>query len=424
MVRKEKQKKLLWNKDFSCITLATILSAIGGEAMNLPISLLVFEETQSTLLSALVLVCGMLPDVVLPVLAAPLIDRGGKKKWIIGLDLLLAALYLAMGFLVAGGEFYYGLYLVFTLVVGTISVVYRLAYQAWYPTLIPVGLEQKGYAVSAMIYPLVIIVMAPAAAFLYQHVSMSHMFWLVGALTLVSVCVEAWIRERQAEPGESYSLRQYSQDLREGFAYLKREGGIRNIYTYMSITNGASEGIQVLTQAYYQTQPWLSVTMLGFLKSAEMIGRMIGGLLQYVWELPVKKRYAFTKFVYLFYDTMDTLLLFCPYPLMVLNRFLCGGLGIGSATVRESAVQSYLPPRMRARVNAFFDMTYAVGGAAFHLLAGVLGQVMPYRAAAVLLGLITLISAWALIVRPSKVNRPVYEAVREMVEGDAEAFKI
>ena len=157
-------------------------------------------------------------------------------------------------------------------------------------------------------------------------------------------------------------------------AYLKREGGIRNIYTYMSITNGASEGIQVLTQAYYQTQPWLSVTMLGFLKSAEMIGRMIGGLLQYVWELPVKKRYAFTKFVYLFYDTMDTLLLFCPYPLMVLNRFLCGGLGIGSATVRESAVQSYLPPRMRARVNAFFDMTYAVGGAAFHLLAGVLGQ--------------------------------------------------
>ena len=34
-------------KDFSCITLATILSAIGGEAMSLPVSLLVFDETQS-----------------------------------------------------------------------------------------------------------------------------------------------------------------------------------------------------------------------------------------------------------------------------------------------------------------------------------------------------------------------------------------
>lgn len=29
-----------------------------------------------------------------------------------------------------------------------ISVFYRLAYSAWYPDLIPVGFEQKGYAVS------------------------------------------------------------------------------------------------------------------------------------------------------------------------------------------------------------------------------------------------------------------------------------
>lgn len=413
-MRKRNQEKHLWSKDFSCITLATILSAIGQEAMNLPISLLVFEETQSTLLSALVLICGMLPDVAFSVLAAPLIDRGGKKKWIVGLDLLLALLYAGMGILVAGGEFHYGLYLVFTLAAGTISVIYRLAYQAWYPTLIPAGFEQKGYAVSSTIYPLVIIVMAPAAAFLYQHVTMSHMFWLVGALTLLSVGIEAWIHEQQAESGEPYSLRQYRRDLQEGFAYLKRENGIRNIYTYMSITSGASEGIQVLTQAYYQTQPWLSVTMLGFLKSAEMIGRVLGGLLQYVWQIPVKKRYAFTKFVYLFYDTMDTLLLFCPYPLMVINRFLCGGLGVSSATVRESAVQSYLPSQMRARVNAFLDMAFAVGGAAFHLLAGLLGQVMSYRAATALLGLAAFISAWMLIVRPAEANRPVYEAVREI----------
>ncbi len=69
----------LWTKDFSCITVATVLSAIGGEAMNLPISLLVFDQTQSTLLSALILVCGMLPDMILPILVAPLIDKGEEK---------------------------------------------------------------------------------------------------------------------------------------------------------------------------------------------------------------------------------------------------------------------------------------------------------------------------------------------------------
>lgn len=74
------QQKTLWTKDFTSIAIATILTAVGGEAMNLPISLLVFDETGSTFLSALVLICGVLPDIVLSVLVAPLIDKGRKEK--------------------------------------------------------------------------------------------------------------------------------------------------------------------------------------------------------------------------------------------------------------------------------------------------------------------------------------------------------
>lgn len=415
-LRKGKQRQTsVWTKDFSCITAATILSAIGGEAMNLPVSLFVFEKTQSTFLSALIMVCGMLPDVVLPILAAPFIDKGGKKKWIIGLDFLLAVLYAGMGIWIGGHTFQYGLYVGFTLLVGTISVFYRLAYSAWYPDLIPVGAEQKGYAISTTIYPLVTILLSPVITFLYGLVSLETFFLGVSGMTIVSVIIESCIFEksREAKKTESYTFRQYFADIREGFAYLKKEKGIRNIYTYMSITNGASYGVNMITQAYYQTQPWLTVTMLGFLKSAEMIGRVIGGFFQYTKEIPVKKRYMFTKFVYLFYDSMDAILLFLPYPFMLLNRFLCGGLGISSATIRETAVQSYLPAQIRARINAFFDVMIAVGGVGFQLLAGILGTVMPFRIAALLLGLATLGSAYVLIVLQADANRPVYEAVRK-----------
>lgn len=409
----ENRKRSLWTRNFTCITTATILSAIGGEAMNLPVSLLVFDETKSTFLSAFVMVCGMLPDTILPILAAPLIDKGGKKKWILGMDFLLAVVYLFMGIWVLKHDFSYVLYLIFTLTVGTISVFYRLAYSSWYPDLIPAGLEQKGYAVSSTLYPLIVIIMAPAAAFLYERVEMGQLFLLVFGLTILSMLIEGCIREMKKENGESYTFTRYCSDIKEGFSYLKREKGIRNIYTYMSITNGASHGIDVIVQAYYQTQPWLTVTMLGFLKSAEMIGRVLGGAFQYTKEIPVKKRYAFTKGVYLFYDAVDTVLLFLPYPLMLAGRFLCGSLGISSATIRETAVQSYLQPQMRARVNAFFNVAVAVGGVGFQLLAGVLGQVLPYRAAAMLLGLATFFSALVLIIRPAAENRPVYEAVRK-----------
>ena len=204
------------------------------------------------------------------------------------------------------------------------------------------------------------------------------------------------------------------KELKEGFIYIKKEKGIRNIYTYMSITSGAGEGVSIMTQAYYQTQPIFTVVMLGFLKSVEMIGRVIGGTLQYKKEIPVKKRYLFTKFVYSFYNVMDSILLFLPYPLMLVNRFLCGALGSTSATIREVAVQSYLSADMRARVQALFQVIFAIGGILFQLAAGILGTYLPYRAVTVLLSGVSMIAMILLIVIPKKENRIVYEATRKI----------
>ena len=409
-------KQTLWTRNFTCITFATFLSIIGGEVMTLPLSLLVFENTQSTILSSIIFICGILPDVLFSVLIAPFIDKGNKKRWIIILDILMAGIYLVMGFYVANHEFQYIVYVLLSLVVGTISVFYRLAYNAWYPSLIPTGLEQKGYTISGTIYPLITIVMSPIATFLYAKTSISNLFFLVSVISFLSVLVESLIRENQvskeAKSG-GYSFSQYKQDIKEGFSYLKNEKGIRNIYTYMAITGGVFEGNTIAIQAYYQTNPLLSVTMLGFLKSAEMIGRVLSGFLQYRITIPPKKRYGITKFVYAVYETSDMILLFLPYPIMLVNRFICGGLGNASATIREAAVQSYLPDHIRARVNAIFSAAFSIFGIFFQLLGGALGEILPYRAVVVSLSSISLVAILVFIVIPDKVNRKVYEAVRD-----------
>lgn len=407
-------RKTLWSKNFTCVTAASFLSIIGGEVMVLPLSLLVFEKTQSTLLSAIIMICGILPDVFLSVLAAPFIDKGRKKQWIIGLDLLMAGLYLFMGFWAANHDFQYWLYVALSFTMGTISVFYRLAYSAWYPDLIPVGFEQKGYAISGTIYPLVTIVMSPVATFLYEKTSISFLFYLVTGITLLSVLIESQIHEERkstARPG--FTFRQYKQDIREGFSYLKKEKGIRNIYTYMAFSSGTFEGTSIAIQAYFQTNPLLSVTMLGFLKSAEMVGRLLGGIVQYKVTIPPKKRYGITKFVYTVYQAADLILLFSPFPLMLLNRFMCGGLGNTSATIRETATQSYLPGDIRARVNALFSSLFSIAGVVFQVIAGILGEFISYRMLIVLLSIVGFLAIWIFIVIPDKVNRTVYEATRE-----------
>ena len=309
--------------------------------------------------------------------------------------------------------FRYSLYLFFSLITGIIGTIYRLTYQAWFPDLIPVGFEQQGYAVSSSIYPTVVVIMSPIAAYLYKTFSISILFIIIGLLTILAATFEVFItniHHHQAD-GE-FSFEKYKADILGGFSFLKEEKGIRNIYTYMSITNGAANGLGLMVQAYFQTMSFLTVTMLAFLRSAETIGRILGGAVQYKVDIPPKKRYGITKFVYFFYETMDLILLFIPYPFMIVNRFLCGFFGMTSATLRETSVQSYLPGNMRAKVNAVFNVFMTLSTILFQIVAGFLGDRIGYRKVVVILSGIALFTIFIFIVIPSDENRKVYEAAR------------
>ena len=403
----------MWSKDFTLITIGTIISAIAGQTISLPMSLMVFDETGSTLLSALLFIAGMIPSVVLPILIAPLIDRYPKKRIIVGLDYLMGILFLFIAYVVSITGFKYSLYLFFSLITGIIGTIYRLTYQAWFPDLIPVGFEQQGYAVSSSIYPTVMVIMSPIAAYLYEILSISTLFMIVGILTILAATSEVLITNiHNHQTDGKFDFEQYKADILGGFSFLKEEKGIRNIYTHMSITNGVAFGFQLIVQAYFQTVSFLTVTMLAFLRSAETVGRIIGGAVQYKVDVPPKRRYGITKFVYIFYEIMDIILLFTPYPLMVVNRFLCGFLGMTSATLRETSVQSYLPSNMRAKVNAVFNVSMALSMILFQIITGFLGDQIGYRKVVVVMAGISLLSIFIFIVIPSDENRKVYEVAR------------
>ena len=125
-------------------------------------------------------------------------------------------------------------------------------------------------------------------------------------------------------------------------------------------------------------------------------------------EIPKKKRFPFTFLVYQVYEVMDMCLLWLPYPLMLVNRGICGFLGSNSAIVRNAAVQRYIPEHLRARINAFDNMLLTLGGAIFALAIGALGEVLDYRLCVTLCGAIAMLACWVLIWGRRKAIRPVY----------------
>ena len=115
---------------------------------------------------------------------------------------------------------------------------------------------------------------------------------------------------------------------------------------------------------------------------------------------------------------MDTCLLWLPYPLMLVNRAICGFLGIQSATIRQAAVQRYIPDRLRARLNAYESMLCTAAGAALSLAIGALGEVLDYRLCMTICGLITMAVCWLTVflrrrqVRQVLADRPGVDQIR------------
>lgn len=337
----------LWNRNFTLLIAATGLGAIGGIAGGFAMSFLVFDETGSTMASALVLAAQLIPGFLLPLVIAPWMDRMPRKPFLVGGDVLNGIMYLLLGLYLLRGAFSYVGYLAFSLVLATLSSFDELAYNSIFPMLLPEGTQQKGYAVASTLYPVLRVVMLPLSAVLLDAVGAAWLLVGQGGLSLCAAAVESGIRiQEQRRPSEEGSgLKTWWADVKEAIQYLRREKGLMNIYAYMAVTNGVGSGYSPILVAFFRTFPGMTATMYSLLSLAEFLGRSLGGMVQYRTEIPEKKKYGFAFLVYMLYETVDLFLLWLPYPLMLVSRGLCGFLGINSATMRQAAVQRYIPDR-------------------------------------------------------------------------------
>ncbi len=404
-------KKTLWTRNYTLLMLSTLLGCVGGITGGYALSLLVFDETKSTMASAIVLAIQIVPDFLLPIFIAPWMDRMPRKPFLVGGDALNGLLYVGAGVYLLLCRFSSLGYLCFSLLLATLSAFDQLAYNSIYPKLIPQGMEQKGYAVSGMLYPIVQVVMMPVAAALYDLLGVGTLLLLQGGLSLAAALLESRIRisEEKRLEGRRYTLRLWWQDLCEVGRYFKKEKGLRALYAYMAITNGVATGYGPIVTAFFRTAAGFSMVMYSFFSVAEFAGRTLAGVLQYTVKIPAKRRFGMIFGVYQAYETMDMCLLWLPYPLMLVNRALCGFLGSNSATMRQTAVQQYLPETLRARVNAFFNIEQTLASSVLALLVGALGEVLDYRLCVTLCGAAAMTACWLLVWRGRRHVRPVLE---------------
>ena len=404
-------KSRLWTKNFSLVTLASALGAAGAIAGGFALSFFVFDETGSTFASALVIAIQLFPHVFVPFVAAPLMDRLPRKTFLVCGDIVNGLVYAAMGLWLMFFEFSYIVYLGISLGLACLQSVDSLAFRSIYPELIPKGAEHKGYSVASMLYPVLNIIMAPAAAMLLDTVGVPMLLVGQGVLSMAAAATESLIRidESGRKIDGRYTFSMWKGDIREAVDYLKNEKGMRSMNEYMAVTNGVAMGYAPILVAFFRTAPGFTAAMYSLFSVVEFIGRTVGSAVQYKVNIPPKRRHGFVFFVYQVYEIMDMCLLWIPYPFMLVNRAVCGFLGSNSAIVREAAVQRYIPSELRARVNAFNEMLVMALGSALSLAVGALGEVLDYRWCVTVCGAVSMMASWSFIWGRRKDVRKVYE---------------
>lgn len=401
----------LWTRNFRLVILASAIGTVGAIAGGFALAFLVFDETGSTLASALIVAIQLLPHLLLPVLIAPFMDRLPRKSFLVAGDIANAVLLAGMGLWLLFFNFSYLGYLAVSLLLACIGAVDELAFTSIYPELIPEGAEQKGYAVSSMLYPVLKVIMTPLAAVLLDTLGVTWILIAQSGLSFAAAITESFIHldETERQHRTPYSLQAWAGDIREAVQYLKEERGLRSIYEYMAVTNGVASGFSPILVAFFRTFPGFTAAMYSAFSVVEFAGRTIGSVLQYRIKIPDKKKYGLVFFVYQVYESMDMCLLWLPYPLMLVNRGICGFLGSNSAILRSAAVQRYIPEKLRSRINAFDDVLITAGASVFSLMMGFFGEILDYRWCVTIGGAIAMLASWLLIWDRRKDVRRVYE---------------
>lgn len=174
---KTKQKDSLWTRDFTIITVGSVISMFGNSLSGFAMSLLVLDYTDSSMLFALYIVMFTLPQVIMPVVSGALLDRFSRKKTIYTLDFISAGMYLLVGILLRRGWFSFPLFAVYIFIVGSINSIYFVAFDSFYPLLITEGNFQRAYSIASVLETLSNI-MVPVSAIIYRTLGISPLLMI------------------------------------------------------------------------------------------------------------------------------------------------------------------------------------------------------------------------------------------------------
>ena len=394
-------KNTLWTRDFTIITIGSVISMFGNSLVGFAMSLMVLDYTNSPMLYAVYTVMYTLPQLIMPIISGAILDRFSRKKMIYTLDFVSAAVYLVMGILLNMGLFNFVIFAIVSFALGCIQSTYMVAYDSFYPLLITEGNYQKAYSISSMLETIAMF-MVPVATFVYNLIGIGPLMVLNAVTFFVAAAFETQIQheedyiEQQKKNSDVEDIgytKQMLLDIKEGFKYLSQEKGLRAVAVYFMFSCMAGGAMNVMCLPYYKSNFENGEYLFIFVYGMSFIGRAIGGGIHYRFKIPTKYKYRIALCVYLFIGVIEGTFMFMPSVIASICCFFVGIGGITSYTIRISSTQNYVPDEKKGRFNGALMLLMTVGSLIAQLLSGIMSERVDPRYVVLIFNMIAVAAA-------------------------------
>jgi amino acid adenylation domain-containing protein len=271
---------------FLAVAAGQLVSMTGTALTEFALPIWAYLQTQSLLRFALFAVAGVLPGILVAPVAGALVDRGDRRRTLIGASVLAGLIQAALAVLLASGALgsavLYGLLAALSVAL----TLQRLAYVSAVPQLVPKhylghanGVVQLATGTAQFLVPLV-------------AVALLHSLGMLGILLLdvasYAICVGVLLAIRFPRTMAWRRRETVLAEIRGGFHYFFRRPGLRAMLLFFVGLNAPLAAVLVLVSPLVLAVG--SLADAGRVAMVSAAGAITGGLVMALWGGPRRQR--------------------------------------------------------------------------------------------------------------------------------------
>lgn len=367
----------LWTPNFFLLWQGQLVSILGDVIYGIALGFWVLAVTGSTALMGTMMATSTLPAVLVSPFAGVIADRVDRRKLMILTDVIRGAAVVLLAIAVFKGST--GIWMVFAagIILSVCGAFFSPAVGSTIPDIVPKSQLIGANSMIGIIQSGSNIIGNSAGGFLFQALGAPVMFLFNGVSFIFSAVLNMFLKIPVIERKEK---QHFFADMKDGYKFVWRLSGLRNMLIIVSVLNFVSFVAIVLFLPLFQQTESLGPGRYGIAMAFLTGGMLIAMVATSVIKFPPARRLQ----VFL----LSAGISFICFSIMALSKnfiIMCGLIFVGgffNAIINvfiNSTIQLTVPQDMRGKVFSLVSMLAQALTPFGMLLGGILGEFFPIR---------------------------------------------